>query len=93
MIPVETSSGVSGAVRGLLIVGGTTGLLLVGATGCSASKQTENIKQLEWGAVCKCTVGMPPDWIAGTLHPPRTRIYGIPSIAFPGLWSVHVPRP
>jgi len=76
-----------------MVVAGTTGLLLVGATGCSASTQTEDVKHLEWRAVSQCIVGMPPDWVAGNLHPPRMHIYDIPSMAFSGLWVVHVPRP
>ena len=85
--------GISNTVRGVLIVGGTRGLLLVGTTDCYEYTKTEKIKHFEYCVLSDCTLWTFSGWIIATRHSPRYRSPAYPSHSYRGSspcrWIIH----
>ena len=63
--------GVSNKMRGVLTIGGTRKLLLVGTTDCCEYTKTENIKHFEYCVLSDCILWTFSGWIIATRHSPR----------------------
>jgi hypothetical protein len=85
--------GICNAVRGVLIVGGTRGLLLVGTTDCYEYTKTENIKHFEYCVLSDCTSWTFSGWIIATRHSPWYLSPAHPSHSYQGSspcrWIIH----
>ena len=82
MIPAGV--GLSKMVRGVLTIGGTRVLLLVGATDCYNYTQTETIKNFEYCVLSEFTVCMFSGWIIATRRSPRYLARAHPSHPYQG---------
>ena len=90
---VPPRAGVSNAVRGVLIIGGTRGPLLVGTTDFYGYTKTENIKHFGYCVLSDCTLWTFSGWIIVTRHSPRYLSRAHPSHSYQGSspcrWIIH----
>jgi hypothetical protein len=89
----DQEMGVSNAVRGVFIIGGTGELLLVGTTDCYEYTKTENIKHFEYCVLSDCILWTFSGWIIATRHSPQHLSRAYPSHFYQGSspcqWIIH----
>ena len=85
--------GVCNAVRGVLTIGGTRELLLVGSMDCYEYTKTENVKHFEYCVLSDGTLWTFSGWIIATSHSPRYLSRARPSHSYqrssPCRWIIH----